>query len=111
MVPSGFAYSCWLDTGHKGALVHFSENNATVAYKTSWIALISCDVEDEVPGSTTVDILTQARGLGAQSAIFYSLTADTCAFNQQFVSAFNGTMDVFVTTSIVSATGLTQQFS
>jgi len=105
-----------MDDDFQGALVHFSQENATTGTDTSaaWIALISCDDATLTFSSRTdpIDILSSAKNMGSQAAILYSSEMGaTCQIEQSFAAAFNGSMDVYVTTSMGSASSINQQFS
>lgn len=100
--------------GYRGALVHFVEANATSGTGAPWIALINCDDSTGTPpgsGATLqVDSVTLAMRAGAETAILYSLEAETCVLDRSFVAGNNGTLDLYVTASQASARSIIQQF-
>jgi hypothetical protein len=100
--------------GYRGALVHFVEANATSGSNAPWIALINCDDSTGTPsgsGATLqVDAVTLAVRAGAETAILYSLEAETCVLDRSFIAGNNGTLDLYVTASQASARSIIQQF-
>ena len=76
--------------------------------------MISCDPapasETPVFGASS-DAVSLALQGGADTAILYSLTAETCALDTIFSTRLNGSLDLYVTTSRDSAQAITRQFS
>ena len=81
-------------------MVRFDERNATEATGTPWIALISCDgTEEDTNGPvfpSASDAVSLALQAGAETAVLYSLTAVSCALDPNFVSSYNGSLDLYV---------------
>lgn len=101
--------------GYRGALVHFADANATEASDAPWIALISCDDSTGSPSGQgaqlQIDTVTLAMRAGAETAILYSLSAQTCLLGSDFIAGNNGTLDLYVTASQSSADAIIRQFS
>jgi hypothetical protein len=101
--------------GYRGALLHFQEANATAISGTPWIALINCDRSSGAPSGPgaglQVDAVTLAMRAGAETAILYSLEAQTCVLDRSFVLGNNGTLDLYVTASQSSADSIIRQFA
>lgn len=87
----------------QGVLVHFSENNSgNETTTTPWIAFISCD-GNSTNASQELDIFTLARDSGAQAALLYSLSSDSCAINPAYTDPDNGfdrVFDIFATQAL-----------
>lgn len=100
--------------GYRGALVHFTDANATTGSDAPWIALISCDDSTGTPsgsGATLqLDTISLAMRAGAETAILYSLDSQSCELDRSFVAGNNGTLDFYVTASQASAQSIIRQF-
>ncbi|KIM69764.1 hypothetical protein SCLCIDRAFT_1208289 [Scleroderma citrinum Foug A] len=87
----------------QGVLVHFSESNSSYGTTTTpWIAFISCD-GNSTNASQELDIFTLARDSGAQAALLYSLSSDSCAINPAYTDPNNGfdhVFDIFATQAL-----------
>jgi len=107
-------------TGYRGAFVHFSEDNVTTTAQRTvvtvpWIALIDCDTgvngTDVAPAATqSEDIFSSVRRLSAQAVILYSGTGRTCLIDPTFARSYNGSYDVYVTTSRTNARAIDEEF-
>ncbi|KAL4073896.1 hypothetical protein J3A83DRAFT_4357810 [Scleroderma citrinum] len=79
----------------QGVLVYFSEDIAgNQTTTTPWIAFISCD-GNSTNASQELDIFTLARDRGAQAALLYSLSSNSCAINPAYTDPDNGFDQVF----------------
>ncbi|KAL4078374.1 hypothetical protein V8B97DRAFT_2021461 [Scleroderma yunnanense] len=72
------------------SILPFSISAAT----TPWIAFISCD-GNSTNASQELDIFTLARDRGAQAALLYSLSSNSCAINPAYTDPDNGFDQVF----------------
>ncbi|KAH9987010.1 hypothetical protein BJV74DRAFT_843152 [Russula compacta] len=99
----------------KGALVRFSEEDATNATSdittTPWIALVSCDA-NSTNASQEVDIFTLANERGAVGALLYSGWSSACIINPWYrdPDTFTPLMDIYSTQSLASARVILNQF-
>ncbi|KAL1703234.1 hypothetical protein EV121DRAFT_208432 [Schizophyllum commune] len=98
----------------KGALVHFSEeqaNNDTAPTLTPWIAMVSCD-RNASNMSMEIDIFTLARDKGAVGALLYSLNSSACIINAEYADpeTYDQVFDIFSTQSKTSAHLIEYQF-
>ncbi|KAI0266996.1 hypothetical protein BC834DRAFT_842719 [Gloeopeniophorella convolvens] len=99
----------------KGALVRFSEENATQLANdttaTPWIALVSCD-GNATHASQEFDIFTLANDRGAVGALLYSEWSQACIINAEYLDpdSFDPLMDIFSTQSLISARVILGQF-
>ncbi|THH07795.1 hypothetical protein EW146_g9204 [Bondarzewia mesenterica] len=96
----------------KGALVHFSEEQAgNDTTTTPWIALVACDA-NATHTSLVDDIFTLARDRGAVGAVLYSKWSNACIINAEYANPakFDQIMDIFSTQSLASARVIEGQF-
>ncbi|KAL1748858.1 hypothetical protein HDZ31DRAFT_28907, partial [Schizophyllum fasciatum] len=99
----------------KGALVHFSEdqanNDTTPPTLTPWIAMVSCD-RNASNMSMEIDIFTLARDKGAVGALLYSLNSSACIINPEYADpdTYDQVFDIFSTQSKTSAHLIEYQF-
>ncbi|KAF8494742.1 hypothetical protein F5888DRAFT_1616799 [Russula emetica] len=97
----------------KGALVRFSEEDATNSTTTTpWIALVACDA-NATHASQDVDVFTLANDRGAIGALLYSEWSSACIINGGYKDPdiFTPLMDIFSTQSLVSARVILSQFA
>ena len=77
--------------------------------------MINCDGSTGAPSGPgaglQVDAVTLAMRAGAETAILYSLEAETCALDRSFILGNNGTLDLYVTASQSSAESIIRQFA
>ncbi|GAA5847659.1 hypothetical protein JCM3766R1_002441 [Sporobolomyces carnicolor] len=94
----------------KGVLLHFDETlRSQPPAAVPWLAMINCDTNG-TSFSDVDDIFTICRDLGAQAAVLYSLTAQGCAINAEYISDFEKVLDVYATTSLQNARIIESQF-
>lgn len=96
----------------KGALVHFTEEEARNGMTTTpWIALVSCD-GNATHDSLEDDIFTLAREQGAVGAVLFSEWSDACIINPEYANPenFDQVMDIFSTQNLASARVIEGQF-
>ncbi|KAH9993598.1 hypothetical protein BJV77DRAFT_352170 [Russula vinacea] len=92
----------------KGALVRFSEEDATNSTSdittTPWIALVACDA-NATHASQDTDIFTLANDRGAVGALLYSEWSSACIINAWYKdpATFSPLMDIYSTQSLASA--------
>ncbi|GAA5912754.1 RING-H2 finger protein [Sporobolomyces salmoneus] len=94
----------------KGVLLHFDETlREQPPAAVPWLAMINCDTNG-TSFSDVDDIFTICRDLGAQAAVLYSLTAQGCSINQEYLSDYEKVLDVYATTSLQNARIIESQF-
>ncbi|GAA5961453.1 hypothetical protein JCM3765_003586 [Sporobolomyces pararoseus] len=94
----------------KGVLLHFDETlRSQPPAAVPWLAMINCDTNG-TSFSDVDDIFTICRDLGAQAAVLYSLTAQGCAINSEYISNYEKVLDVYATTSLQNARIIENQF-
>jgi len=99
----------------KGALVRFSEddatNSSTETTTTPWIALIACDA-NATDASQEVDVFTLVSDRGAVGALLYSQWSSACIINAWYrdPDTFAPLMDIYSTQSLASARVILSQF-
>ncbi|GAA6026025.1 hypothetical protein JCM11491_000360 [Sporobolomyces phaffii] len=94
----------------KGVLLHFDETLRTQPpAAVPWLAMVNCDTNG-TSFSDVDDIFTICRDLGAQAAVLYSLTAQGCAINPEYIDKFEKVLDVYATTSLQNARIIESQF-
>lgn len=89
----------------RGAIVHYSEYNATQPPSLSpFIALISCDHNIT---NTTLDndIFTMANSSGAIAALLYTTNSQACLINPDYANPdnFDRVLDIYTTVRMSSA--------
>jgi len=57
-----------------------------------------------------IDIFTEVGSLGAVAALLYSLTANACLMNQEYIQDFQKPIDVYSTTNLQAARLIDSQF-
>ncbi|GAA5926121.1 uncharacterized protein JCM15063_000190 [Sporobolomyces koalae] len=94
----------------KGVLLHFDETlRAQPPAAVPWLAMINCDTNG-TSYSDVDDIFTICRDLGAQAAVLYSLTAQGCMINSEYLNDYEKVLDVYATTSLQNARIIESQF-
>jgi hypothetical protein len=108
---TGNAALVGVNYGSRGALVHFTETNATLNPPATvpWVALVNCDTNG-TSFSDVDDIFTLCRDRGAVAALLYSLTGEICVINSHYLVNFEKPLDVYATTSLQSSRLIDSQF-